>query len=69
MAKARFALVDLDRPQVRFFAEPYDVEATRAALRTRRLPRDAVHIRPGRMATTMRRARRLLDLATARLHG
>jgi predicted phosphodiesterase len=67
--KARFALVDLDRPQVRFFAEPYDVEATRAALRTRGLPRDAVHIRPGRMATTTRRARRLLDMATARLHG
>jgi diadenosine tetraphosphatase ApaH/serine/threonine PP2A family protein phosphatase len=44
--RARFALVDLERPQVTFFAEPYDVDATRAALRARRLPRDSVHIRP-----------------------
>ncbi len=60
--RARFALVDLARAQVRFFAEPYDITATRAALRAMRLPGDAVHIRPGRVAAATRRARRLLGL-------
>jgi predicted phosphodiesterase len=60
---ARFALLDLARAHLRFFAEPYDVAATRAALRARRLPPDAVHVRPGRVAAATRRARRLLDLA------
>jgi predicted phosphodiesterase len=64
---ARFALVDLSRPAVRFFAEPYDAAATRAALRARQLPRDAIHVRPGRVATATRRARRLLGLAAAGL--
>jgi len=59
---ARFALIDLSRRQVRFFAEPYDVAATRAALRARRLPPDAVHVRPGRVAAATRRARRVLGL-------
>ena len=64
---ARFALVDLARPAVRFYAEPYDAAATRAALRARKLPRDAIHVRPGRVATVTRRARRLVGLATAAL--
>ncbi|MGH3587005.1 MAG: metallophosphoesterase family protein [Pseudonocardia sp.] len=59
---ARFALVDLDHAQVRFFAEPYDVAATRAALRAHRLPADAPHIRPGRVAAAARRGRRVLGL-------
>ena len=61
---ARFALLDLTRAQVRFFAEPYDDAATRAALRARRLPPDTVHVRPGRLAAVARRARRLLHQAS-----
>jgi predicted phosphodiesterase len=57
---ARFALVDLTRAEARFFAEPYDVAATRAALHARRLPPDTVHVRPGRVAAAARRVRRLL---------
>jgi diadenosine tetraphosphatase ApaH/serine/threonine PP2A family protein phosphatase len=64
--RARFALLDLDRAQVRFFAEPYDAGATRAALRTRRLPADTVHLHPGTVATAARRARRLLHQARSR---
>lgn len=62
--RARFALLDLDRAQVRFFAEPYDATATRAALRAQHLPVDTVHLRPGRVATAARRARRLLHQAS-----
>jgi len=65
--RARFALVDLTRAQVSFFAELYDAAATRAALRSRQLPRDAVHVRPGRVAAATRRAGRLLSLASASL--
>jgi predicted phosphodiesterase len=62
--RARFALLDLAHAQVRFFAEPYDAAATRAALRARRLPPDALHVRPGRVAATARRFRRLLHQAS-----
>jgi predicted phosphodiesterase len=62
--RARFALLDLTRTEVRFFAEPYDAAATRAALRERRLPPDTVHVRPGRAAATARRVRRLVHQAT-----
>jgi predicted phosphodiesterase len=65
---ARFAMVDLAGSHVRFFAEPYDSAGTRAALRARRLPPDAIHVRPGPVATASRRARRLLGMATATLH-
>jgi len=65
--RARFALVDLTRAHVRFFAEPYDAAAARAALRARRLPADAVHVRPGRVAAARRRARRVLGMASAGL--
>ena len=64
--RARFALLDLARAEVRFFAEPYDAAATRAALRARRLPPDTVHVRPGRVAATARRVRRLVHQATHR---
>jgi diadenosine tetraphosphatase ApaH/serine/threonine PP2A family protein phosphatase len=65
--RARFALIDLARAHVSLFAEPYDAAATRAALRSRQLPRDAVHVRPGRVAAATRRAGRLLSLASASL--
>jgi predicted phosphodiesterase len=65
---ARFAMVDLAASHVRFFAEPYDAAGTRAALRARRLPPDAIHVRPGPVATVSRRARRLVGMATAALH-
>ena len=61
--RARFGLVDLERSQVRFFAEPYDDAACRQALRERGLPTDSHHIRPGRAAAVSRRARRLLRLS------
>jgi predicted phosphodiesterase len=62
--RARFALVDLARARVTYFAEPYDAAATRAALRSHQLPPDAVHVRPGRVAAATRRAGRLLSLAS-----
>lgn len=64
--RARFALLDLARADVRFFAEPYDVAATREALRAQRLPPDAVHVRPGPVAAATRRARYLLASANPR---
>jgi predicted phosphodiesterase len=62
--RTRFALVDLDRAEVHFFAEPYDASATQAALRARRLPPDTLHVRPGRVAAATRRVRRLLHQAS-----
>jgi predicted phosphodiesterase len=59
--RARFGLVDLDRADVRFFAEPYDAAACRAALRERGLPVDSAHLRPGYAAAASRRVRRLLQ--------
>jgi len=46
---ARFLLLDLDRGEIRPFAEPYDVDAARAALRAAGLPRSCVHVAPGRL--------------------
>jgi predicted phosphodiesterase len=65
--KARFALLDLDRARVEFFAERYDAAATRADLRKQRLPAYSVHVRPGKVAGATRRARRLLTRASAGL--
>jgi predicted phosphodiesterase len=65
--RARFALLDLEVGQVRFFAEPYDAASARAALRARRLPPDSIHVRPGRAAAATRRTRRLLGLAADRV--
>jgi predicted phosphodiesterase len=60
----RFALIELDGDgagagSVRFYAEDYDHGAVRDALRAQRLPVDAMHIRPGRVATVQRRVRTL----------
>ena len=60
---ARFALLDLDRETVCYFAEPYDDGGTRTALRAHRLPAYSVHVRPGKVAGAQRRARRLLGRA------
>lgn len=65
--KARFALLDLDRSRVQYFAEPYDAATTRAALRTHRLPPYAVHVRPGKVFGAGRRAQRLLARARGAL--
>nr|WP_281172601.1 metallophosphoesterase family protein [Pseudonocardia spinosispora] len=61
--RARFALLELpdDGPgSVRFFAEHYDHGAVTEALRAARLPKDSVHVRPGKVASIRRRIRRLL---------
>jgi predicted phosphodiesterase len=60
--RARFALVDLARGRVRYFAEPYDAATTRAALRAQHLSPDSVHVNPGRVPTVARRARRVLRM-------
>ena len=65
--RARFALLDLARAEVRFFAEPYDAAATRADLRAHGLPTETVHVRPGGIAAAARRGRRLLGMAAAPL--
>lgn len=57
--RARCALLDLDRGNVTFFAEPYDVRAALAALRRNQLPRSCIHVRPGPVATLSRRLRTL----------
>jgi predicted phosphodiesterase len=45
-ARARFAILDLDAQQTRFFSIPYDVEACRAALRRVGLSPRSCHLRP-----------------------
>ncbi len=63
--RARFALLDVERGRARFFAERYDAGACRAALRERGLPPESIHVRPGRAAAAVRRARRGLRSRTA----
>lgn len=61
--RTRFALLDLpeDAPgNVRFFADHYDHGAVTQALRAASLPKDSVHVRPGKVASVRRRVRRLL---------
>jgi predicted phosphodiesterase len=65
--RARFLMVDLERRQVRFFAEPYDVDGARAALREHGLPRSAIHVPPGRLWAVQRRTRALLRSARRRV--
>jgi predicted phosphodiesterase len=45
-ARARFAVLDLDTREARFFAIPYDVTACRAALRRVGLSPRSCHLRP-----------------------
>ena len=49
-ARARFALLDVERGAVQFIAVEYDVEATRRALRDRGLPENACHLPPRSLA-------------------
>jgi len=64
---ARFLLLDLDRGEIRPFAEPYDVDAARAALRAAGLPRSCVHVAPGRLRAAPRRAATILRYARRRM--
>lgn len=57
---ARFMLLDVERRQARLLSTAYDLAACRQALRQHHLPREAIHLRPGRLATARRRARGLL---------
>jgi predicted phosphodiesterase len=57
---ARFMLLDVERRQARQLTATYDVAACRQVLRQHALPRDAIHLRPGRLASARRRARGLL---------
>lgn len=66
---ARFALLDLHRRQVRFFAEPYDVPAAVAALRRHGLPRSCLHVPPGRWRAVRRRTATLLRGASRVVRG
>jgi predicted phosphodiesterase len=67
---ARFALLELPErggpAQVRFFAERYDHRAVRRELRAEGLPADSMHVRPGPVATAIRRARRVGGLLLGR---
>ncbi len=65
--RARFALLDLDRGEVRFFTEPYDVAGARAALRAQGLPGSGIHVPPGRLRAVPRRARALFRYARRRM--
>jgi predicted phosphodiesterase len=58
--RARFLLLDVDRGEVELFAEPYDVDAARAALRAHGLPGACIHVPPGRLRAVPRRAAALL---------
>jgi predicted phosphodiesterase len=62
---ARCMLVDTERREVRLHHVPYDVAASRRALRRHGLPRDGVHVRPGPLATLERRSRNLLRRSAA----
>jgi predicted phosphodiesterase len=53
---ARFMLLDVARRQASLLSSAYDVAASRRALRQHHLPPEAIHLRPGRLATARRRA-------------
>jgi predicted phosphodiesterase len=57
---ARSMLLDVERRQARLLSTAYDVAACREALRKNHLPRDAIHLRPGRVRAARRRAWSLL---------
>jgi predicted phosphodiesterase len=64
--RSRFLLLDLDRDEVRYFVEPYDVAGVRAELRAYGLPRSCIHVPPGRLRAVPRRAAALLRIARLR---
>jgi len=58
-ARVRFALLDLEREEVRFFSQSYDVAACRAALRREGLSPGSCHLAPSLLAACAGRVRRL----------
>lgn len=58
-ARARFALLDLEREEARFFSLPYDVAGCRAALRKQGLPPTSCHLAPSLLRACAGRVRRL----------
>lgn len=58
--QARFAILDLDQAAVQFYAIPYDVNSSRAALRRQGLPQECIHLRPGLLPNARQRGRKLL---------
>src|SRR5918912_640412 len=67
VARARFLLLDLERRHVRFFVEPYDVQAALAALRQHGLPRSCLHVPRGRVRAILRRTGPLMRYAFPRV--
>jgi predicted phosphodiesterase len=65
--RARFLLLDLERRQASFYAEPYDVAGALDALRRNGLPRSCIQVRPGRLRSVPRRARTILRYARRHL--
>jgi predicted phosphodiesterase len=64
-ARARFAILDLERGSVTFDAIPYDVEACRAALRSAGLGPSSCHLRPSLARAFARQLRRSADYLRA----
>jgi diadenosine tetraphosphatase ApaH/serine/threonine PP2A family protein phosphatase len=58
-ARVRFALLDAERDEARFYSLPYDVAACRAALRKQGLPPASCHLAPSLLAACAGRVRRL----------
>ena len=67
--RARFALLDLDRGEAQFFAEPYDVTSATEALRRQGLPRSCLHVPPGRWRSVPRRAASLVRATRRAVRG
>ncbi len=69
VARARFAVIDLDRSRATFHAVAYDIAAARAGLRANGLRRECLHVHPGPLPTLLRRTRRLARAARRRVTG
>jgi predicted phosphodiesterase len=67
--RARFALLDLDSHQARFFAERYDVTSAVRALRRQGLPRSCLHVPPGRWRAVPRRTASLVRAVRRAVRG
>jgi predicted phosphodiesterase len=65
--RTRFLLLDLEQRQAHFFAEPYDVAGTLAALRRHGLPRSCIQVQPGRLRAVPRRVRTLVRYLRRRI--
>ncbi|MCA1569473.1 MAG: metallophosphatase family protein [Chloroflexi bacterium] len=63
--RVRFAILDLDRSRISWFAVPYDHQRTRDALTAAALPRSAMHLRPSPWHAVKRWLRTLTDVRAA----